>query len=103
MNLVAPSRTRPWYMTGVPRSGRNPFQHLGRDYCLHCKMDVDVDTEAHMQGTTYAYRVQCGRCGRFINWGWYNQVAVLSGPSSPLLKPDIKACEWIFERGHDRS
>ena len=98
-NLVAPAKTRPWYMMNYPRSGRNPFDSIGRDYCLFCKQDVDVDTEAHQHGTTYAYRRLCCRCGRPINWGCIDRVAVLEGPTPS----SIRAFEWVRQRGQDRS
>jgi hypothetical protein len=97
MNLVSPGRKRPWYMT-KPRSGRNPFDSLGRDYCLNCRQDVDTDTEAHHQGTTYVYKRNCCRCGDVINWGAYDQVAVLDGPTPGL----IRAMEWIYDPKQDR-
>lgn len=97
-NLVSPSKTRPWYMMNHPRSGRNPFQSLGMDYCLFCKQDVDTDTEAYMREDTYVYRRRCVRCGQVINWGVYNNVALVS--PVPLLKA---AMNWVTEPGQDRS
>lgn len=97
MNLAS-VRQRPWYMRSYPRSGRNPFDSLGDDYCIRCKQVVDTDTEAHHEGTTYAYRRRCCRCGLVVNWGVYDNVAVLEGPTTGL----VQAFEWTFEPGQDR-
>ena len=96
--LVAPSKQRPWYMMNYPRSGRSPFQSLGMDYCIRCKQEVDTDTEAHMRENTYVYRRSCNRCGLVVNWGVYNDVALIS--PTPLLKT---AMEWVTKPGQDRS
>ena len=85
-------------MMGHPRSGRNPFDSIGRDYCLFCKQDVDVDTEAHHEGGTYAYRRQCCRCGQTINWGVYN-ATMLEGMTNKLNA----AYQWVAQPGQDRS
>lgn len=99
-NLVAPSRTRPWYMMSHPRSGRNPFDSTGLDYCLFCKREVDTDTEAHWKNDTYVFRRQCCRCGQVINWGVYNQVSLLTPGPLPAVQ---LAYDWVTERGEDRS
>ena len=97
-NLVAPNHARPWYMMSYPRSGRNPFQSLGLDYCMFCKQEVDTDTEAYQRTNTYVYRRRCVRCGQVINWGVYDNCALIS--PTPLLKA---AKEWVTEPGQDRS
>ena len=86
-------------MMNHPRSGRNPFDSLGMDYCLFCKQEVDTNCEAHVEGETYAYKRNCARCGRTINWGVYSVGILETGPTTKTLK----AVEWVTTPEQDRS
>ena len=51
-----------------------------------------------MQGTTYAYKRSCCRCGDVVNWGCYDNIAAIAGPTTGL----VKAMEWIYDPNQDR-
>lgn len=103
MNLASANR-RPWYMMNHPRSGRNPFDSLGTDYCMFCQRETeDTDTEAHHQNGTYVYRRRCNRCGHVVNWGIYSAPLVNGGRTPGLLATYQKASTWVWEPGQDRS
>ena len=90
------SHKRPWWRQGaLPQS--NPFGALGLAYCVHCKQEVDVDTEAHHEGTVYVWRQRCLRCGIQCNFGVYQNIPLLQTPA--LLNMSL---EWVFEPGKDR-
>lgn len=78
-------------------SSANPFASFGLEWCPRCKMEVDTDTEAHHQGSTYAYRRWCLRCGKVIKAGVYDNVVMLSGQPLPAA-----ALEWTMQPGQDR-
>lgn len=61
----------------------SPFTSLGLEWCPFCKMEVDCDTRAHHQGTTYAYKRWCLRCGKVVKRGVFDNVAILSGRPLP--------------------
>lgn len=85
---------RPWWMT-TARVDRNPFDHVGLEWCHHCKQEVDTDTEAHCKASTYVYRKRCLRCGGVISFG-VNDVNVLQGQTSKT------AIHWALDPGKDR-
>jgi len=87
----------PWYQTRTEVGG-NPFASLGLDWCTHCKMEVDTDTEAHHQGDVYVYRRRCLRCGRWVKYGSYRIPLVGKTRTMPP-----KVLVWIHEPGKDRS
>jgi hypothetical protein len=90
------SHRRPWWRQGaLPQS--NPFGALGLAWCVHCKQEVDVDTEAHHEGTLYVWRQRCLRCGRYSNFGVYQNVPLGGNPGIPTM-----ALERVFEPGKDR-
>ncbi len=89
----------PWWKTGQTYVGGNPFASLGLDWCPHCKMEVDTDTDAHHQEDVYVYRRQCRRCGRTIKAGAYKTPLV--GTTYAPLPP--KVFVWINEPGKERT
>ncbi len=82
----------------VGLSSATPFASLGLEWCPRCKMEVDCDTQAHHQGTTYAYKRWCQRCGRVIKYGVYQNVRLLHG-ASPVPPA---ALEWVTKPEQDR-
>lgn len=76
----------------------SPFASLGIQWCPRCRMEVDCDTQSFHRGTVFAYRRACGRCGRVIMGGTYNQVPLVGG-TSPLMR---EAIEFVTEPGADR-
>jgi hypothetical protein len=87
---------RPWWRQGaLPQS--NPFGALGLAYCIYCKQEVDVDTEAHHEGTLYVWRQRCLRCGRYCNFGMYQNVPLFNNTGLSHA-----ALEWVFTPGKDR-
>ena len=96
MNLASKARDIPWWKT-VHREGHNPFDSIGLDWCIRCKMAVDTDTEAHYQEGVYAYRRRCLRCGHWTNYGLY-KVPLISDKPLPAM-----VFEWIKEPGKDKS
>lgn len=99
--IVSPSHPlakhrRPWWRQGaLPQS--NPFGALGLAYCVHCKQETDVDTEAHHEGTLYVWRQRCLRCGKQCNFGIYHNVPLVVNTGVPKV-----ALEWVFTPGQDR-
>lgn len=71
----------------------NPFSSKGQ-YCITCKMEVDVITFSAHRGTTYVYRKQCKRCGNIIERGASDCISVL-GVSQDAIR-------WTSETGEDR-
>lgn len=78
-------------------SSASPFTSLGLEWCPRCQMEVDCDTKAHHQGSTYAYKRWCLRCGLVVKNGVYDNVVMLSGQPLP---PAFVA--WSTEPGQDR-
>jgi hypothetical protein len=76
--------------------GSSPFSSFGLEWCPRCETEVDCDTEAHHEGTTYVYRRRCLRCGRVLKAGVFDNVPLLGQPL-----PGV-AVEWITEPGMDR-
>lgn len=75
----------------------SPFTPSGLKYCPDCKMEVDSNIQSHHQGTTWAYRERCCRCGHVFQRGVFDNVVLLSGqPLSPA------AIEWTLKPGRDR-
>ena len=74
----------------------NPFATLGIEWCPRCRMEVDCDTDAVQDGTVYAYRRRCMRCGKVVKSGIYSNVVMLGEPI-----PGSKL-EWVTEPGADR-
>ena len=89
---------RPWWAVGKTQWGGTPFSTLGLDYCVWCKMQVDTDTDAQHDGTTYVYRRNCRRCGRVVASGAVT-APVVSGGKAGL---PAKALQWIHHVGKDR-
>lgn len=79
-------------------SSASPFSTLGETYCYRCRMVVDSDEEAQHDGTVYAWRRNCKRCGVTVSYGVYNHVPLLT-PPSPLMN---RAVEWAHEPGTNR-
>lgn len=83
------------FRKGLPSA--NPFQTCGLEWCRRCQMEVDTETHGHHQGTTYAYRRSCLRCGLPLSRGVYDNVVLIgSGGASDA------AVQWTLERGDDR-
>lgn len=78
-------------------SSASPFATLGLAWCPRCKMEVDTNTDAKHQGTTYAYKRACGRCGIVIAHGVYHNVPILSSVPIPA-----GTMEWVTSPGQDR-
>jgi hypothetical protein len=74
----------------------NPFTSFGLEWCPRCKTEVDCDTQAVHQGTTYAYKRWCLRCGKVIKRGVYDCVPLVGGPLPAA------ALEWTTTPGQDR-
>ena len=90
-------RGRSWKIAGSIQHGGNPFSSLGLDWCTHCRMEVDTDTDAEYNDGTYVYRRRCCRCGRVIKWGAY---------AVPMVNAELRlptVLTWVTERGKDRS
>ena len=85
----------PWYMRSTSTS--NPFSTTGIDWCPRCKLQVDTDTAAEHQGTTFTFKKWCRRCGRVICAGIYDSVAILSDRPLPPA-----ALEWTWQGGKDK-
>lgn len=76
--------------------GSSPFESFGLEWCSRCRMEVDCDTQAHHQGTTYVYKRWCLRCGKIIKKGVYDNVTLIGEPI-----PQV-ALEWISTPELDR-
>lgn len=74
----------------------NPFSSEGREWCPTCRMHVDHDTQGRHQGTTYAYRRRCKRCGYVLARG-VSDVQLVNIEALPPA-----ALRWSVERGEDR-
>jgi hypothetical protein len=72
-----------------------PSQKL--EWCPTCHDEVDTDTQARHQGTTYMYRRACLRCGHVLARGIYHNVPILSGVPLPA-----GVVEWTTAPGVDR-
>lgn len=81
----------------VGLSSASPFTTLGLEWCPRCKMEVDCDTQAHHEGTTYAYRRWCLRCGKVVKHGIYQNVPLVALGPMPAA-----ALEWATKPGQDR-
>jgi hypothetical protein len=75
----------------------NPFASMGLDWCPRCKTEVDTTTQSHHQGTTWAYKRTCDRCGKVIQHAVYHNVPILS--DVPLPRGTM---EWVTAPGQDR-
>lgn len=75
----------------------NPFSSFGLEWCPRCRMEVDCDTQAAHEGTTYAFKRWCLRCGKVIKRGVYDCVPLVQGQGLPAA-----ALEWTTEPGQDR-
>lgn len=74
------------------------FTSQGTDrWCLGCRTWVTCTTEHAHRGTTYVFRRQCRRCGRTIERGVYDNVAIVNGQALPQ-----SALDWTLARGEDR-
>ena len=67
------------------------------EYCPTCRDEVDTDTQGHHQGTTWAWRRSCLRCGQVLARGIYHNVPILS--AVPMPKAMV---EWTTTPGPDR-
>lgn len=67
------------------------------EYCPRCRDEVDTDTRAHHQGTTYAFKRMCLRCGQVLARGIYHNVPILSDVPLPA-----GTVEWTTAPGPDR-
>jgi hypothetical protein len=89
------------------RPSASPFQSLQSDtgnrpgcpslkleYCPTCKDEVDTETHAHHEGTTYAYKRWCLRCGHVLARGIYHNVPILSDVPLPA-----GTAEWTLAPG----
>lgn len=90
---------RPWWHIShrLPRNPFNPaypIPHL--EYCVTCKMDVDVDVEAANADGVDVYRKRCKRCGKPVQWG-IGRRDLFS--KKPLPQ---KAIRFVQETGRDR-
>ena len=74
----------------------SPFTTFGLEWCPHCRMEVDTETEAAHRGTTYVYKRWCKRCGTVIKRGIYDHVPLLGRPLPAA------ALEWTTAPGQDR-
>lgn len=80
-----------------PFSSANPFSVAREEFCPTCQTDVDVDTRSHHQGTTYAWKRSCRRCGGVLARGVFDNVPVIAGGTLPPA-----ALAWSLEGGEDR-
>lgn len=55
---------------GKPVDGREP---LNVSYCLRCKEYGTGRKQGAFEGTVYAVKVSCGRCGTVISYAIFNQ------------------------------
>lgn len=66
------SRNRPWHHVGYrilrPFSGPE-----GQQWCRPCQAFTDVQHEGRFEGTVYADKTWCRRCGGVTAYGVYNQ------------------------------
>jgi len=81
----------------VGLSSATPFATLGLEYCPHCKTEVDTDTAARHERTTYSFKRWCRRCGGVVKHGVFHNVPILS--SIPLPAGTM---EWVTKPGQDR-
>lgn len=76
----------------------NPFTARGTgsrsDWCPHCKCEVTYRQESHHQGTMYAFKRWCRRCGQVISRGVFDNVVTLTG-ETPTHRD---AVDWSKER-----
>lgn len=73
----------------------NPFSSHGLEWCLTCQQQVDHTTQGRQQGTTYAYKRTCDRCGGVIARG-VADVTLVDQPLSPA------ALRWSLTPEADR-
>ncbi len=90
------------FRLGLPSA--SPFASLqggipsaNLEWCPTCRDEVDTDTRAHHQGTTYAYKRSCLRCGQVLARGIYHNVPILSAVPLPA-----GTVEWTTAPGLDR-
>lgn len=67
------------------------------EWCPRCKDEVDTETQARHQGTTYSYKRWCLRCGEVLARGIYHNVPILSDVPLPA-----GTVEWTTAPGVDR-
>lgn len=79
-------------------SSATPFKSMGMDWCPTCKRECECDTASHHNGTIYAYKRWCTRCGRVLLYGVYDNVPLI-GLTRPLPPA---ALEWVTEPAQDR-
>ena len=66
------------------------------EFCPRCKDEVDTETQAHHQGTTYSFRRRCLRCGQVLAHGVYRNVPIFSDTPLPA-----GTMEWVTTPGKD--
>lgn len=69
----------------------------GPEWCPRCRTEVDHETQAHHEGTSYGWKRWCLRCGKVLSFGVFENVPLLSGVALPAA-----ALEWVMEPGRDR-
>lgn len=83
------------FRLGLPSA--TPFATLGLEWCQRCKTEVDTETKAHHQGSTYAFKRWCLRCGKVVSHGVYHNVPLVSHVPLPA-----GTMEWVTAPGQDR-
>jgi hypothetical protein len=66
---------KPWHHVGhrILRPFSDPSDLGAFRYCHRCKEWVGYRSEARFEGTVYARKEWCARCGSVITYGVYNQ------------------------------
>jgi len=67
------------------------------EWCPTCHDEVDTETQAHHQGTTYSWKRWCLRCGHVLARGIYHNVPLLSDVPVPAA-----VTEWTLKPEQDR-
>lgn len=66
-------------------------------WCPRCHDETDFEERVHHQGTTYAFKRWCRRCGQVMAHGVYHNVPILSHVPLPP-----GTMQWVTEPGPDR-
>jgi len=90
---------KPWSHVGHRVLG-NPFVPSGTAYCLRCKEMGASKAEARYEGTVYAMKEWCEKCGHIIRYA-------VSDTTGYGMVPDVRkqqrARAWVRAPEADRS
>jgi len=95
-----PERFRLGFASATPFASLQPktgIPSANLEWCPTCRDETDTETQAHHQGTTYAYKRWCRRCGQVLARGIYHHVPILSDVPLPA-----GTVEWTTAPGLDR-